>query len=233
MDPKIHIVGNNQLHYELISFCLENELKALCIFQSNLPSDDTDEGESDRQKVWLIDCQDLDGHELEKRLNRFASILPNDAMMALFNVGAEHKPERLIIQYKIRGLFYRFDSRNVFIKGLRTILNNHLWLSRKLLSDCILTHLDQGNPPFQSIKTLSSREKAILKHVAKGASNKHIAEKLCISVSTVKSHLYKIFRKINVSNRLQAAMWINSRMAAPDSPSRNPTQGASGRKSKG
>jgi DNA-binding NarL/FixJ family response regulator len=233
MNPKIYIVGNNQLHYELISFCLENELKAQCEFQSEVSSIEPDEEETGLQRVWLIDCLDLDVPELKKRLNRFASLLPDNAMMALFNVDAAHKLENLVVQYKIRGLFYRSNSRDVFIKGLRTILNGHLWLSRKLLSDCILAPHDHGHPSVHGIKALSNRERAILQRVAAGASNQQIADKLSISVHTVKTHLYKIFRKINVPNRMQAALWINTcMMAFPNSTTAASSRGALDRKSK-
>jgi DNA-binding CsgD family transcriptional regulator len=43
--------------------------------------------------------------------------------------------------------------------------------------------------------------------VAIGATNEEIGDKLCISPHTVKTHLYNIFKKINVPNRIQATLW--------------------------
>ncbi len=59
----------------------------------------------------------------------------------------------------------------------------------------------------KSKNNLSRREQEILALVSVGETNDEIAEKLFISRHTVKTHLYKIFRKINVSNRLHAALW--------------------------
>jgi LuxR family transcriptional regulator of csgAB operon len=55
--------------------------------------------------------------------------------------------------------------------------------------------------------TLTPREIEIVSMIAAGAANAHIADKLCISSHTVKTHIYNIFKKINVPNRLQAALW--------------------------
>lgn len=60
-------------------------------------------------------------------------------------------------------------------------------------------------PPDTS--DLTVREKEILDHIARGASNRDIAEALFISTHTVKTHLHNIFKKINVKGRLQAALW--------------------------
>jgi len=51
------------------------------------------------------------------------------------------------------------------------------------------------------------REVEILRLLAEGESNKRIAGQLNISASTVKSHLYHIFRKIGVTRRFDAARW--------------------------
>ncbi|MEJ2302288.1 MAG: response regulator transcription factor [Anaerolineales bacterium] len=65
----------------------------------------------------------------------------------------------------------------------------------------------------QSINTergqeaLTEREIDVLRLVAQGASNPQIAETLCISVNTVKTHLKNILAKLQLDNRTQAATY--------------------------
>jgi len=51
---------------------------------------------------------------------------------------------------------------------------------------------------------LSEREIDVLMEIMKGASNKEIAECLCISLATVKSHIINIYSKFQVNNRVAA-----------------------------
>jgi transcriptional regulator EpsA len=60
---------------------------------------------------------------------------------------------------------------------------------------------------------LSAREREILMSLARGSTNSDIAEALAISLFTVKNHLKRIFRKIGVSNRTQAAARFNQALA--------------------
>ena len=57
------------------------------------------------------------------------------------------------------------------------------------------------------LEELNSRELYVLQLIAKGMCNKDIAETLFISEKTVKNHLTNIFRKINVDDRTQAALF--------------------------
>jgi two-component system nitrate/nitrite response regulator NarL len=54
---------------------------------------------------------------------------------------------------------------------------------------------------------LSPREQDILREVARGASNKEIARTLGIAETTVKIHVQHILRKLELSSRVQAAVW--------------------------
>ncbi|MFH1935680.1 MAG: helix-turn-helix transcriptional regulator [Pseudomonadota bacterium] len=59
---------------------------------------------------------------------------------------------------------------------------------------------------------LTPREVEILTMMATGATNANIADKLCISPHTVKTHIYNIFKKIDVPNRLQASLWATKNL---------------------
>ncbi len=47
----------------------------------------------------------------------------------------------------------------------------------------------------------------VLRHVALGLSNREIGRSLGISIETVKEHVQNILRKIDASDRTQAAVW--------------------------
>lgn len=57
------------------------------------------------------------------------------------------------------------------------------------------------------ISTLTNREMELLRAIAKGMSNKDIADLMNISERTVKNHISHIFKKINVEDRTQAAVF--------------------------
>ena len=53
---------------------------------------------------------------------------------------------------------------------------------------------------------LTARETQVLRHIALGLSNKEIAQSLCISIETVKEHVQHVLRKINATDRTDAAV---------------------------
>jgi DNA-binding CsgD family transcriptional regulator len=64
--------------------------------------------------------------------------------------------------------------------------------------------------PLRQQTLLTAREQEIVRHLMTGASNTEIADSLFVSEHTVKSHLYNVFKKLNVKNRLQAVSWARS-----------------------
>jgi two-component system nitrate/nitrite response regulator NarL len=73
-------------------------------------------------------------------------------------------------------------------------------------------------PEAGGLALLSPRERELLSHIAAGASNKEIARALGVAESTVKIHVQHILRKLNLSSRVQVAVFaaengIATRMA--------------------
>lgn len=66
-----------------------------------------------------------------------------------------------------------------------------------------------GSPPAQPLEPLTSREEEVLVAVARGRTNSEIADELHISLSTVKTHLAALMRKLAGRNRVEIAMWAH------------------------
>jgi DNA-binding NarL/FixJ family response regulator len=62
-------------------------------------------------------------------------------------------------------------------------------------------------PPAQPREPLTTREEEILIPVAQGWTNHEIANDLHLSISTVKTHLASLMRKLNARNRVELAIW--------------------------
>jgi DNA-binding NarL/FixJ family response regulator len=56
------------------------------------------------------------------------------------------------------------------------------------------------------LSSLTDREREILTCAAAGLSNKEIADQLCVSVETVKTHLHHIYQKLSVDGRVEAVL---------------------------
>jgi DNA-binding NarL/FixJ family response regulator len=65
--------------------------------------------------------------------------------------------------------------------------------------------MDDENAPGAPPEKLSKRQKQLLVMLDKGLSNRDIAEELQISEHTVKVHLWRLFRRLNVKSRSQAS----------------------------
>ena len=75
------------------------------------------------------------------------------------------------------------------------------------MAKCLMSQRSNSDPSKKEVVFLTQRELEILSMVVSGATNEEIAARVCISPHTVKTHIYNIFKKINVPNRLQAALW--------------------------
>ncbi len=209
MEKAIYIVGPMKLQNSLMATFLEQATGIKCDAvedASCIP--DRENGGSNKKRLILWDCMGSDLEACLRALSRTGSTRLDEDLLSLFNVRRGEPREEESLTQGVRGFFYQGDSVDQFMKGIHAMLNGELWLSRKIMTRYILDNHRQSLPPNKDeVKILTPREKQILTMVAQGASNDTISDQLCISQHTVKTHLYRIFRKIHVSNRLQAALW--------------------------
>jgi DNA-binding NarL/FixJ family response regulator len=70
-----------------------------------------------------------------------------------------------------------------------------------------LAAVEQTHPhETASLSGLTEREREILACAAMGRTNKEIADQLCVSLDTVKTHLHHIYRKLSVNGRVEAVL---------------------------
>ena len=118
--------------------------------------------------------------------------------------------EQAGIRAGVHGFFYRQDGLPLLVKGFQAVLRGEVWVSRQALVKSVMERAaEAGGAEYRRVRKarLTTREIEILLLVSAGANNTEIADKLFISHHTVKTHLYNIFQKIGVPNRLQAALW--------------------------
>ncbi len=122
--------------------------------------------------------------------------------------------ETTALRNGVRGVFYECDKLENLIKGIQTIKNGKFWFKRETLEETVKQLLgDLPSYKRQSVNkvddntSLTKREKMIVGLIGQGAKNVEIAEQLHISINTVKTHVYSIFRKTNCRNRVELIKW--------------------------
>lgn len=97
------------------------------------------------------------------------------------------------------------------IKAVQTVQHGEAWLSRKLIARFLEAESSArheiGKHDARTSEVLTGREQEVIRALTSGGTNKDIAQTLDISEKTVKTHLNNIFRKLNVTRRLELALY--------------------------
>ncbi|EGQ8525620.1 LuxR C-terminal-related transcriptional regulator [Vibrio parahaemolyticus] len=161
----------------------------------------------DEHYVAIVDSSLPELPEVKQTLSELEHV---DATV-LVNAEPNLRIESLLTWSNLKGLFYFEDDFDKVMMGLKGILNGENWLSRDILNQ-LIGYLLSLNNTVGELETklemeLTRRELQVLSALCQGGSNLDIADSLFVSEHTVKSHLYSIFRKLEVKNRMQAITW--------------------------
>ena len=83
-------------------------------------------------------------------------------------------------------------------------------LAGMLFTDIAKRTVQRGTPEPAESERLTRREREVIELISEGFSNKEIAQRLCIAVSTVKGHVHSILEKLTLRTRLQIAAYARN-----------------------
>ncbi len=157
-----------------------------------------------------VDMPKLDGIKATRL------ILERDPHIKILMLSVHDDDERIIsaMHNGAVGYVLKDADHKEFIRIIRGAFRGEKVLS-PFLADRIPKVPSQIEGPVQQSKEekgsakialLTDRERETLNLLSEGKSNKEIADRLCISVETIKSHLQTIYRKLDVKSRTEAAI---------------------------
>jgi DNA-binding NarL/FixJ family response regulator len=125
--------------------------------------------------------------------------------------------ERLLeaLSMGIRGIIDKNADATHLMESLHEVLNGETVISKRLASRLVVEYVtsSSGERPRLPERRhagggeLSDRERDVLSRLARGESNRIIAERMYISIHTVRAHVRSLMQKLHVQNRVQAATY--------------------------
>ncbi len=124
--------------------------------------------------------------------------------LVVYNIPPELKNRYLASWYNLKGVLYENASLDHLTRCVEVVANGDFWLPRHLMARMLEKMRPYALSSQSDIEDLTKREKQILDRLVCGRSNLQIANELFIAESTVKTHVYKLYKKLNVSCRREA-----------------------------
>lgn len=108
-----------------------------------------------------------------------------------------------------KGYVLKDAEPDILLEAIRNVYNGESYIQSNMTKELIneYNRVTSNEKGMGEESSLTSREIEVLKLIAQGMLNKEIASALQISEKTVKNHVSNIFRKLNVYDRTQAAIY--------------------------
>ncbi|SNS86143.1 two component transcriptional regulator, LuxR family [Anaerovirgula multivorans] len=149
-----------------------------------------------------INMPKLNGIHTLRRLKDMDSTIR--VIMLTFHEDKEYLFET--INLGANGYVLKDAESDSLIKAIRDVFNGNSYIHPSIATDLVKEFNNRGIKDDEDMR-LTKREYEVLTLIAEGLNNKEIACSLYISEKTVKNHVSNIFKKINVNDRTQAAIY--------------------------
>ena len=149
-----------------------------------------------------INMPEMNGIDVLKQLKETES----DVKVLILTVHNELEYLLKAIDIGVDGYILKDSESSELKKAIDIICKGENYIQPSLIP-ALNNQLDKRDIERDKIDLLTSREYEVWMQVANGMSNKEIATNLNISERTVKNHISNIFKKIDVSDRTQAAVF--------------------------
>jgi DNA-binding NarL/FixJ family response regulator len=203
LNRSVIIIGQGSLQNKLLADLIRDRTGRACLLRSDVGLSDLPIA---ADALALVDIESVAADDIVLHLESLAA----DAScrsIAIINADESTTFWQVVAWPGVKGVFFRESSHENLLKGIQGIFDGEYWLPRKMLS----AHLEEirmrQRPPVPEAAALTPKEIATLRLLAKGSSNSHVARELGVSLHTVKTHVYNVYRKLRVSNRVQAVHW--------------------------
>jgi len=138
----------------------------------------------------------MNGIEAAKRIRKH---LPKTKILILSMYSHEHYIQELL-ETGVSGYLLKDSSGRDIIKAIHAAMKDETYLSPSISKVVVDTYRfpRKGSASAERYKRLSNREREVFQLVAEGHSTRQIADMLCVSISTIKSHRAKIMEKLEI-----------------------------------
>ncbi len=160
--------------------------------------------EAFRPQVVLMDINlpGISGIEATARIKRH---LP-EMQVIMVTVYRDHDQIFAALKAGASGYLLKRSTPEEVRQAVRDVRSGGAPMSAEIARRVVEAFHQPLKAPVEDDVKLSKREKEILEHLTKGLANKEIGDRLGISVETVRVHLRRIYEKLHVHSRTEAAM---------------------------
>ena len=151
-----------------------------------------------------INMPGMNGLQTIKELKRIG----NDIKILILTIHEDREYLMETMQMGAAGYILKDSDSASLYKAIRSVASGEPYIQNKLAAGLIK---EMENPKLGRIKlenSLTDRESEVLDSIAEGLNNKEIGAKLLISEKTVKNHISSIFKKLDLYDRTQAAIYV-------------------------